>query len=59
MKEEGRTVTPQDQKGCTESPLFDVIPMENYLLGVLHCVDLFVNTVKDLLDTYIDHRLEN
>ena len=46
-------------KPTSDGPLFDAIPVENTLTPLLHSVDLFVNSVKDLLDHFIDHRLEN
>ena len=56
---DGKTIEPQDHKGLTKPPLFDAIPVQNYLTPVLHACDLFVNSAKDNLDDFIDHRLED
>jgi len=55
----GRKVYPQTRRGVTEEALFDAIPFANFLAPVLHAVDLFLNTAKDMLDAYIDYRLED
>jgi hypothetical protein len=55
----GKSVKPQEKRGLECKPLFDAIPVKNYLAPVLHSVDLFINTAKDLLDAFIDHRIED
>jgi len=55
----GRKVYPQTRRGVTEKTLFDSISFRNFLAPVLHAVDLFLNTAKDMLDSYIDYRLED
>jgi hypothetical protein len=55
----GQAVKPQEQRGFKTKPLFDSISPENYLTPVLHAVDIFLNSAKDCLDAFIDHRLEN
>jgi hypothetical protein len=56
---DGKAVSAQSKKGLTQVPLFDAVPVGNYVAPVLHSVDLFVNSAKDLLDAFIDHRLED
>jgi hypothetical protein len=59
MEQKCKSAKPQDRKGLLFEPLFDAIDTKNYLAPVLHSVDLFVNSAKDLLDAFIDHRVEN
>jgi hypothetical protein len=56
-----KTVKPQDRKGIHTNcePLFDSIPIKNWLMGPLHTVDLFINSAMDIINCYIDNRLEN
>lgn len=50
----------QQRKGLTnKKPLFDAIPLENFLPPPLHSVDLFVDGIKDLFDAFVDHGLKN
>ena len=49
-----------EKKGLTnKQPIFDAIKLENYITPPLHAVDLFINSIKDLFDAYVDHRLED
>ncbi|CAB9513568.1 unknown protein [Seminavis robusta] len=58
QKELGPAPSKAQIKGTKEDPLFD-IPLENFLVGPLHVLDLFVNSAKALLDEYVWWRVEN
>lgn len=50
----------KEKKGMTTlAPLFTHIPVDNWLVCILHAIDLFVNTWVDLIFRYIDYRLED
>ncbi|CAB9506144.1 hypothetical protein SEMRO_255_G100510.1 [Seminavis robusta] len=59
QQQKKRQPKPNETRGCVQPPIFDAIPVQNYLTPVLHDVDLFTNTVKSLFDSYVDYRLEN
>jgi hypothetical protein len=56
-----KNIKPQERKGINTDcePLFDATPLHNWLMGPLHTVDLFINSATDMVNCYIDHRLEN
>jgi hypothetical protein len=39
------TEAPQNIKGCTEKPLIDAVPLENFILSILHIVIGVGNTL--------------
>ncbi|CAB9518029.1 unknown protein [Seminavis robusta] len=59
VKDKKRQPRSTEVRGCVQPPIFDAIPVRNYLTPVLHNVDLFTNTIKQMIDGYVDHRLEN
>ncbi len=50
--------TPGDIKGCTERPLFDSVPVENYILSLLHIIIGMGNTLVDSFLAWIDQWVE-
>ena len=59
MKKDKKKMEARDRRGLTFKCIFDAIPMHNFIVPILHCVDLFMNSIKDLFDAFIDHRVEN
>ncbi len=49
---------PQDIKGITMRPLFDAIPINNYVLSVLHIIIGIGNSLVDFLFEWIESRVE-
>jgi hypothetical protein len=50
---------PHDIKGITMRPLFDAIPINNYVLSVLHIIIGIGNSLVDFLFEWIESRVEN
>jgi hypothetical protein len=46
---------PENIKGCTEIPLFDSVPVQNYIVPVLH---LLIGVGNNLLDSLIEWIME-
>ena len=44
--------------GCTNKPLFDAVPIENYIINVLHIVIGIGNSLVDILFDWVDWRIE-
>lgn len=50
--------TPQNIRGCTEIPLIDAVPIENFILSVLHIVIGVGNSLVDAFLEWIEERVE-
>ena len=48
-----------ERRGQKHDILFKNIPVENYITGVLHCLDLHVNYPLEQLQLWIDWRIED
>jgi len=42
---------PENLKGCTEEPLFDCVPVDNYIIPVLH---LLIGIGNNLLNSLLE-----
>jgi hypothetical protein len=49
---------PNDIKGVTLQPLFDAIPIGNYILSVLHIIIGVGNSLVDFMFEWIESRVE-
>jgi hypothetical protein len=49
---------PQDVRGVTMRPLFDAIPINNYVLSVLHIIIGIGNSLVDFMFEWIESRVE-
>jgi hypothetical protein len=49
---------PQNIRGCTENPLFDAVPVSNYVLSVLHIIIGIGNSLIDGLFEWVEERVE-
>lgn len=49
---------PENIKGCTKNPLFDAVPVCNYILLVLHIIIGIGNTLIDGLFEWVEERVE-
>jgi len=52
------TEAPQNIKGCTEKPLIDAVPVENFILSILHIVIGVGNTFVDAFLEWVEERIE-
>ena len=50
--------TPGNLKGCTQRPLIDSVPIENFILSVLHIIIGMGNTLIDAFLEWIEERVE-
>jgi hypothetical protein len=44
--------------GCTHSPLFDAVPIKNYIVSVLHIIIGIGNSLVDILFDWVEWRIE-
>jgi hypothetical protein len=44
--------------GCTHSPLFDSVPIKNYIVSVLHIIIGLGNSLVDILFVWVEWRIE-
>jgi hypothetical protein len=49
---------PENIKGCTELPLFDSVPVENYIVPVLHLLIGIGNNLLESLLEWVSERIE-
>jgi hypothetical protein len=52
------TEIPQNIKGCTEKPLIDSVPIENFILSILHIIIGVGNAFVDAFLEWIEERVE-
>ncbi len=48
------TVSPENIRGCTEMPLFDAVPIENYVVPVLHILIGVGNALVNALFEFVE-----
>jgi len=52
------TEAPQNIKGCTAEPLIDCIPIENFVLSILHIIIGIWNSLVECLFEWVEERIE-
>jgi len=50
--------TPQNIRGCTAEPLIDCIPIENFILSILHIIIGIGNSLIECLFEWVEERIE-
>ena len=50
--------TPTNLNGCTEKPLFDAVPISNYIVPVLHLLVGIGNILVDSIFEWVEERVE-
>jgi hypothetical protein len=54
----GLAEKPETIFGCTHSPLFDAVPINNYIVSVLHIIIGIGNSLVDVLFDWVEWRIE-
>lgn len=54
----GLAEKPDNIFGCTHKPLFDAVPVENYIISILHIIIGVGNTLVDILFDWVEWRME-
>jgi hypothetical protein len=49
---------PESLRGCTKVPLFDSVPIENYIVPVLHILIGVGNSLVNAVFEFVDERIE-
>jgi hypothetical protein len=44
--------------GCTHSPIFDAVPVENFIISMLHIIIGIGNSLLDIFFEWIEWRIE-
>jgi hypothetical protein len=58
VTENGMLPTPDNLKGCTDKPLFNAVPICNFVIPVLHIIIGIGNTLVDCIFEWIEERIE-
>jgi hypothetical protein len=58
VQENNLEESPENIRGCTKDPLFDAVPVENYIVSVLHILIGVGNTLLESLLEWIEERIE-
>ncbi len=58
VKHNNLSPTPQNLKGVTDSPLIDAVPVQNFILCVLHTIIGMGNTLVEAFLEWIEERVE-
>jgi len=58
VEENNLCEVPENIKGCTAKPLFDAVPVCNYILSILHIIIGIGNSLVDGLFEWVEERIE-
>jgi len=56
--ENGMPETSENIKGCTDKPLFNYVPICNFVIPILHIIIGIVNSLVDCIFEWIEERIE-
>jgi hypothetical protein len=52
------TVSPENKRGCTEKPLLDAVPIENYIVPALHILIGVENALVNAVLEFVEEQIE-
>jgi hypothetical protein len=58
VTENGMPAIPENGKGCTDKPLFNAIPICNFVIPILHIIIGIGNSLVDCIFEWIEERIE-
>jgi len=59
VAENGMTEIPEKIKGCMDKPLFNSVPICNFVIPILHIIIVIGNTLVDCIFEWIEERIES